>query len=402
MPFNHIRSGDCADNKKIMLVCHDAGAANALAEFAIKSKSTCFEPIIVCADYACDVFQKADIPPDYMLDSSVKESEIDILFQEIRPDAVLLGTSSAFWVERWCCRKARADGIYGLSFVDWWSNFGQRFSSPGTLDLHYLPDEIAVLDNEAYRGCVKDGIRSDLLRVTGNPYWDRLVNMPQEIMVMTRDKIRNKLAVSDASRIGLLISGNMKNINPGIGYDEEDFFAAVLPLPEISKDGAPIKWFLKPHPKEHRNELESMLRKFSLPATILENLSGFEAIASADYVVGMCSSLLFEAALLRKKVLSVQPGLNKERLPHLKIFECIGVPIILRSNEIQNAVGSLIGGTISLPDLSHLPFPIGNDRSFEALSHLLENGIRNNIDITQNNNKTPIFSVQDRIALGRR
>lgn len=363
----------CAE--RLVMVSHDTGAANALSVFAGALRRALLNPRVICSGYAGDVFRKAGIIPDKEYTYMPDRNEVASLFKEMNPMVVLLGTSFDSWIERWFCEYARERGIYSLAFTDWWSNFGRRFSSPGSRDLRYLPDAIAVIDEDAKEGCLEDGIPKELLHTTGNPYFDFLADWPSAKEQEIRNTLRQRLGIPGDSLLGLIISSNIRNMDLNLGYDERDFLEAIKPLPRKTRDGVPVVWVMKPHPTESLYDLRSMLSELWMDIPVLEGISGIEAVAVSDIVIGMCSSLLFEAALRSRRVVSLQPGLDRKKLKYLRVFDHIGVPKIITKDEARDMVIRLVDSRIPLPNLKNLPFSVGGNVSTDALLKIIGAGL---------------------------
>lgn len=160
-----------------------------------------------------------------------------------------------------------------------------------------------------------------------------------------------------------------------LGYDEGDFFSSVRPLPQKNDRGIPITWVVKPHPKESPAELRDLLAQNGMSLPLVEGVTAIEAVAASDVVLGMCSSVLFEAALLGKAVVSLQPGMSEDQLQYLRIFDHLGIPKIVRADEAPAVVSSLVNGRITAPDLTKVPFPLGNRHSAVRITAMLKQGI---------------------------
>ena len=356
----------------ILVACRDTGAANELAAFV----KLCREEISVslgtlCVGPAVDVFKEAGITPTMEFTHELDCLEVHQALDRLQPKVIILGTSHDSWTERFILEYGRDQGIYCLGVVDWWSNFGRRFSTPGTGDLRYLPDAICIMDEDARQGCIADGISSTLLHVVGNPYWDYLLTISDEVRRTTRMKVREKLGIPNGAVLVLAISSNLRNLNLDLGYDETDFWRAIIPLPNETTDGRPIIWSVKPHPREQRHDLETMLDIYDARPLFIEGFSAFEAVNAADYIIGMCSSVLFEAALLGKPVVSLQPGVTESKLDFLRIFDHLEIPKIIREHEARDIVYQLINGRIPCPNLNKVPFKVEENNAYNALLNLL-------------------------------
>ncbi len=363
------------NNKSILLICKDTGAANALSTFIKNWDYNKAKIFSICIGHAINVFRSNNIIPSLELNEDLNKKKVEEIINEIRPEAVFVGTSLDSWTERYSIIEAKKKGMYCLGLVDWWSNFGARFSNPGTNDLAYLPDKIAVMDEDARFGCINDGIPDSILSITGNPYWDSLRNGEYPIQHL-QTEIKTKLGIQDEALVVVVISSDIRNLNLNLGYDEHDFWKAVISLPAYNKKGIPIKWMLKPHPREKREDINNMLKKHRVKPKILDDFSSIETIAVADFLVGMCSSLLFEAALLGKKVVSIQPSMNIDTLKYLRIFDHISVPKIIDGAKVRYIIEHLINQELAYPKLENMPQPIGNGEANSAIKKLLMEGMK--------------------------
>jgi|GEM_PF-5140632 len=361
--------------KDILLVCKDTGAANALSTFIKNWDSPTTQIFSICIGHAIKVFRSNNLIPSMESDEDFNNKKVEEIINEIQPGAIFVGTSLDSWTERYSIMTAKKKGIYCLGLVDWWSNFGARFSNPGTRDLAYLPDEIAVMDEDAKFGCIDDGIPDSILSITGNPYWDFLIKRKDLIKLQTQTK--SKLGISDQTLVVVVISSDIRNLNLNLGYDEHDFWKAVVPLPDYNKRGAPIKWVFKPHPREKLEDINNMLKEYDIKPIILDDFSPIETIALSDFVVGMCSSLLFEAALLGKKIVSIQPSMNGDTLKYLRIFDHISVPKVIDSSKVRYTIEHLINQELDYPKLGNIPYPMRNGKASSSIKKLLMKGIKN-------------------------
>ncbi len=356
----------------ILIACHDAGAANALSRLVgpWRSEGMCVHAITM--QYASGVFAKAAIRPDRVYDADMTNDEVCEVLDHIQPDAVLLGSSLDSQGERLLVAEAWKRGIRTAGLVDWWSNFGRRFSTPGTLDLRFLPDIVAVPDDDAREGCIAEGIPAVSIRITGNPYWEDLIGIPRSHRELTRNKVRACLNVSPETRLILIVSGNIRNLELDLGYDEGDLFGAIASLPRGNGICRPVCWAVKPHPRETLADLRDLMAASGLrEPLILTDTEPLDAICAADGVFGMCSSLLFEAALLGKNVASFQPNRNRDKLEYLRIFDHLGIPVLTETGPVRDVLASLAGDRGQAPDLNRLPRPIGMGTAGMNLQRIL-------------------------------
>jgi hypothetical protein len=238
-----------------------------------------------------------------------------------------------------------------------------------------VPDAIAVMDNDALLGCIADGLPKKVLHITGNPYWDDLLLQKQTIEQLRR-QVRTQLGVSKDTLLAMVFSSNIRNLPLNLGYDEYKFWGALVPLPKKTSKGMPIQWALKPHPREKNQDTVDIIEKFDIDPLVVDKCSAIEAVVAGDVIIGMCSSVLFEAALLGKKVVSLQPGLTTGKLEYLRIFHHIGVPTVIKISEVNGVVTRLLNDEVPYPNLAAIPPPIGNGTAVGTLQTLLRTGMK--------------------------
>ncbi|QTA87904.1 hypothetical protein [Desulfonema magnum] len=364
-------------NLKIMMVCHDTGSANAIS--ALAKNWECSEDTLlpVSAGPAREVFKREKILPVASFSDDIKASDAESLLNAYCPDVILTGTSLDAMTERLFIRKAYERDIFCLSFIDWWTNFGIRFSTPRTNDLYYLPDVVAVSDETAMEGCISEGIPEDRLLITGNPYWERLLaEKSDDNGEEARTNIRKLLGVSEEDIFVLIISGVIRHLNASLGFDEKDFWRYITPLPEETKNGQRIRWVIKKHPRESNQDFQEMVNEYAPEVSVIGNFSPTDALLAADCVFGTVSSMLLEAALLKKRVVSLQPNVKKGKLQFLRIFQQLGIPTLTNEQEIRNILNQLVSLEIPIPNILNLPAPIRRGESLCIIADALHSGKR--------------------------
>ena len=94
-------------------------------------------------------------------------------------------------------------------------------------------------------------------------------------------------------------------------------------------------------------EINWLSAKQQLDGEISQFKTGREAVFAADYVIGMSSILLYEAWLVGKPVLSLQPGLLK---PELKpLFQRDGFAFIDKTDNLSEVFMNWIQSPVLPP-----------------------------------------------------
>ena len=217
-------------------------------------------------------------------------------------DAVLYATSVSDHLAVEIAQAARTNGRPVLHLLDNWSNYANRIAK-------LVPDAYAVMDPVAFEEAVADGVPRDLLAITGHP---DLAKLPKEAEAFGAPEAWDgKTSLFFASEPAAADGGPK-----GRGYDEVDVARAliegIVAVPGTCQDSI-LK--VAPHPREERAIVTA---RFESLAAETPNAPQIHIVApnevrrslhGASHVAGMSSILLYEAWLLGRAVLSLQPGL---------------------------------------------------------------------------------------------
>ncbi len=317
---------DAYKPKAALLACYDSGGANALAILARELPRAGYPLLSLAAGPARTAFRNQKVAPWRESSRDITLQEAELILDETGPGLVILGTSLKAWTERNFCRAADSKGIPAVSFVDFWSNHGRRFSTPGTMDLAYLPSRVAVLDETSATACAADGIPRERLLITGNPYWDHLCSLKQGQRERIRKAVRTALGLEAEDLAVLIISSNLRNLEFDLGYTDRDLFEAIFPMLDWQAGPGRVCFLIKPHPEEPRAELMDLVKGRGL---VLEpEAAPLETVLASDLVIGSVSSLVFETALLGRPVISLQPVGFSGPKQILRLFSRMGIPEI--------------------------------------------------------------------------
>ncbi len=231
------------------------------------------------------------------------------------PAFVLTGTSlevaddSRWW--EWAA-EMRCPSI---AFVDQWVNYWQRFalSGEGGPHLDRLPGRVAVVDEIAADRMRECGCPGDRLAIAGSPAFDQLLDVEPARVRGLRDQL------TEAGRAMLVVFAcepatppqTSADVRRRFGFCEEDVVAltAAAAADVAVRLSRKVHLVFKLHPiqieQRYRPQVDSHDDRFvSFTCSDGDRVA---LIAAADLVVGMRSMLLYEAALIGKPVISVQP-----------------------------------------------------------------------------------------------
>ncbi len=243
------------------------------------------------------------------------------------PDLVITGTSMApDSDDKRAIRLANEAGIPSIAFVDFWSNYSERFAD-GTGALRF-PDFIAAVDEAACKDMDGLGFPEEKLTPIG-PL--RLAGLPKP--AATREGI---LFISQCLEESY---GGRAACRERIGYCPQDAFRC---LHDANNPDMPLA--VRFHPRE---------KPFPLPAGV-EDWSAGEAsaaLARAQLVAGMTGSMLMDAYFMRLPVVSIQPDMVGDDL--LMLSRRGFIPRLGSAGELTQALPGLLASTAEIaPELA--------------------------------------------------
>ena len=240
-------------------------------------------------------------------------------------------------------RAAKTFGLQVMHVLDNWSGYRRRLEMDGYSAL--MPDVYTVMDTYAWQAASQDGVAPSILALTGQPALATLADQVRTWTTDTLEKKRRQLGVGSQTILLVFVSEpvaqdqGVSPANPAYrGYTEADvlqlFCRALQPFAER------VEIALLPHPRQRREDLAGLWHhcRGTLRGELLADLSSREVVWLADGVVGMASILLYEAWLLGKPVLSLQPGLRQDTLRMLQTRQ--GVVFVESYAGAEKAIGS--------------------------------------------------------------
>jgi hypothetical protein len=268
--------------------------------------------------------------------------------RDLRADILLSATSdNGVNLEKPFIAAAHRLGIPSLAVLDHWMNYRLRFANEKG-ELVFLPDRIAIMDEQAREEMVAEGVDAGRLVVTGQPAFDELTSLRRSALAKERQATRQVLGVGDEERMVLFASepiSTMCGTEPSQplypGYTEQtvlrDLAAALGRLARQRPER--IVLVVRPHPLDKPENLHCEVER-PLRLVVDNRGKGRDVVLAADLVVGMTTLLLVEACLLGCVVLSVQPGLRfADALPTNRWGVSRGVYC---EKEIESALTSLL------------------------------------------------------------
>lgn len=299
----------------ILFVANNPGSFNALfpvLKECVRHGLNC-ECFIV--DFGKDLLKKEKIAYS-TLNETLNENKISKTLKTLFPKVLISGTSLKNTkqgnVENLFRKEAKKLNIYSVSILDHWVNYRQRFSSNNSNRLDCLPDKICVMDEMARDEMINEGIPEDIIEITGNPYFDRLLNIKKKLSSLKKNELREKLHLPEDHITITFISEPIAK-DHGIesrGYDEYVVLNDLLSTRELqclNQFNKKIDIVIKRHPRESAGKFKEYFSKFKWSVTEFNKDDIYILLASSDLIIGMTSILLIEAHLLGYRCVSYQP-----------------------------------------------------------------------------------------------
>ncbi len=252
-----------------------------IKKWSIKNK---IEWNIIATGASCKYWKEFNIKHTGIskISHNIASDYLDVL----KPSIVITSTSINYDFEAIFIVEAKKKSIPTASFIDFWSNYLNRFKYGGDL---VFPDNIFAIDHRSVIEMTTEGVPENLINTIGQPYLEEVQNN----IVERGDKL-------------LLASQPLKKYNYNkLGYDESDFWDICFQA--INKTN--IKKVLCTY---HPEELQSNFKKEE-NRVILKG-RGLQDIVDSHTVIGISSTQMMLGYLWGRKVASIQPKIFKKDL----------------------------------------------------------------------------------------
>lgn len=349
---------------KVLLLSRDPGGANTVIPLVRELQMRGYKTVLLGKDSAVKRYRDEGLEYVNIGEKVNKEGAraIKELLEANNPDFVITGTSADDMAEKNTWTVSSAMGIRSFAIVEQWVNFGIRFSKYGLSDLAqyeankehpFLPTKILVSDDLARKGLIADGITDDRIIITGNPYFEYMIERAKEIGKDKIRTIRGRMGIDESDQVITFVSEPISKMysRDTLGYDEKTIVRSILRelLPIVDEKTKGFVFVIRLHPKDVFDHYRDIIAEFSGKIRIVTDTSNSsqETILASDVVCGMYSMLLMEAVLLGKPISSVQIGLKREN-PF--ILDRLGVQkSILDEKELRSFLEKVVIGKNARP-----------------------------------------------------
>ncbi len=308
--------------KILFFSCEPGGAEVLIPVIELLDEQPAYQ-VAVCA-YGLGARRFADKGIGHVVADPVMKEDGRLL-ESFRPDLVI--TSAASLPERDMSEKhlwhhARLAGIPSIAFLDQWQNYAVRFSGVDVAErLAYQPDYINCINAIGRGEMMSAGFEESKLVEFGHPSLSAVLGRSAQVDIAD---VRGRLGLGTSDTVALFVSEAIReHYGRERGYDQYDALRLFLEI--VARTPESIRPLIKLHPKDAPSGYEDVLKGYASlkPLLVRDELSPVECIEVAEMTFGMTSVMLIEAYVLRKKTVSLQPGLCVEDPMVLSRMACI-------------------------------------------------------------------------------
>ena len=240
-------------------------------------------------------------------------------------------------------REANNLGIPTIHVIDSWNGYLSRMKMDHKCvffpNYYVVPDEFAKVD------AIREGIPSDIIMICGQPAFEdslknyklNMLDSKKNLLISNGLTLSGKLILFVSEPVRMDFGASIEDNKYYKGYTEFD----VIPMVknELSKYSN-IETCVLPHPRESEEQLSKLWSEDDnyKHFKIISSIRGRKLLPFVDGVVGMASTLLYEAWLMNIPVLSIQPGLIEDNLKMLKMRD--GVTFIDKKNNSDKIINT--------------------------------------------------------------
>lgn len=327
----------------VLIFIEDPGAANYAMYLPQSLSKRNIRARLFADGHARDYLKQRGLNSE-MFDNGMQTQEI---LENVRPLLLIVGTSeNPETLGFQLIEEARLRKIESVVLIDAPGNADYRLRGKTDNPLAYAPDWLVVPDDWTKASYVELGFPPERVIICGHPHNDYVRECGAKFLLENMNVQRKKLFpdVQNGQKILVFASEISSGLNPeqylisdeytlkGRGQNHDRTSIVIEEFLDALKSVNPRPYLvLRLHPKNTVDELSQFLDDFD---QISVNEPPLELIYFSDLVIGMTTILLFEAALLGKKTLSIVPRSKEEdNLPSIRagMTTCVSTRSELRT-----------------------------------------------------------------------
>jgi hypothetical protein len=281
-----------------------------------------------------------------------------------------------------------------VAVLDNWAIYTERFSDMKLdaelrtveVPLNRLPAKIAVMDDYAKYRMFKLGFPESMVKVTGNPYFEYLLESFARLSSATKQQMLAKPVFSGFNKMGDIVTfmSHATDIYPDIGFTEASVLRSFLKVIDnvAAATGTPINVIVRPHPFRSQNTKEAfdcdtphLVKVLHNPVTAegkdpANDYSIEQLLFISDLVVGTFNGTLLAAKILGNKVINYLPGFNCSKYDcdddYQKFLSDWGLSTrVTREEKLSEAIRAALEGRLEQKNMDIIRH--GTDRIIELL-----------------------------------
>ena len=303
----------------VVFCATDSGGIRNIVPILSRCTKKCIRPTLITRlAHVCMIGEYVSASADVKFTDDWSTSQLFNLFKNIKPDLIITGTTRYQSPDRQLILYGKRNSITTVSILDEWFNYRLRFLDEGTGELIFLPDAIALQDEQAREESVAEGIPEEICHITGSPALAELTkeadlmihkgpDIPKIIEKFNDEIIVIFLSETHAEDYGT-IPDSSGPLGPYLGYTEITVRQSILRV--LSRINRKFVFIEKLHPSAKKeNSVEYVPDNVRyLVADRSDQL--WPLVWHGDLIIGMRSMGLLEAHILGCEVISFQPGLK--------------------------------------------------------------------------------------------
>jgi hypothetical protein len=371
--------------RRILIASRDPGGTNAVLPLIEPLRVLENEVIVYGKDAALSIYRKQGIECFDISNSmpSATQEEADEFVRRIRPDLIVTGTSSEDFTERRLWKAAEREGVKSFAVLDYWTNYRLRLIHEGDDPLNerlapglIVPSVFFIMDELARNEMCGLGIEPERLVVSGQPFFDHIRRHGDSVTATEVQRLRRELTRTSGGLVFVFASQPIAKTHrmSGMpedywGYTEETILKSVVKCLSTLAGEIAIQLTLvvRLHPKDEPQVYDDALAMLpsSIKVVVDSESDSSLLLKASDLVIGMFSMLLLEAAILKRRFISVQIGLKRE---NPLVLERMGlVRSIVTEQQLEGTLRGIMNG--SNEECPNLPFEFG---AIERVTNYLE------------------------------
>ena len=254
------------------------------------------------------------------------------------------------------CRKKK---IKTFSLIDSPSSIENRFKGLKKDNFYYLTDYIGVSHENIKRKLIENGISVSRIILLQHPYYDEIEKLNKKLKSLDyqycikklfgqkvlEGKLKNKKIIVFLSELsdGLFSHDFKKSKDYTLSGTSKTIKRTNIVLENVLKNLDETKqkyiFILKLHPKDLKSKYKKYFNKIDL---ILKNENALEVVYLSDFIIGMTTNLLIEAAIMKKEVISIIPRMSE--INWLADAVIPSIPFFYKDDQILLALKKMFSG----------------------------------------------------------